>query len=134
MPLDAGRKTQLINMVAAAKGQMTIDIRLGSGSRHQENDGRRADVMPKRTNNLNLPCRESSCDRPALCRGFCSRHYSQARHGWKLRLRGDDHEPMLVPWINSEAPAPDPPAEPVRPKWFWTGNESALIDADEENS
>jgi hypothetical protein len=91
----------------------------------------------KHTPCATFPCRELTCDRLALSRALCAKHYSYARHGGKLALKYcTDTEPQLVPWINSPEAVPSPADGhrfglelPARQKWEWAGDESALGEA-----
>jgi hypothetical protein len=90
-------------------------------------------MMKRHTKNASFPCRELSCERLALCRALCAKHYNQARHGWKLPLKYcSDTSPQVVSWLKVPAPVPAI-VELGRAKWEFDGDEQSLIDADEKN-
>lgn len=54
-----------------------------------------------RTHRPALMCRAADCTSDAVARGFCRPHYSKARSGQKILLKGDDTGlPVHPSWIN----------------------------------
>lgn len=88
--------------------------------------------MP-RHNKPQYPCRELTCDRLALSRALCAKHYWRAKKGELMPLKySATEEPQRVPWL--ELPNPIPGITDItRPKWEWPGDEAALIAADPTN-
>lgn len=109
---------------------------IGSSSRWMG----KGSMARRRNQKANFPCRELTCERLAMCRALCAKHYWQAKKGVKMPLKYcATEEPQLVPWLKVPAPIPPGPNRfgldvPPRPKWEWNGDEQSLIEAAEKTT